>query len=337
MGRSYKVNMLSEDQYDEWDKLVDLSPHGSIYSKSFFLKALCEAGGTHYRILAVFRGEEMAGGVGLHFIHSKFGEIVQSRGLLYYNGMVIKANETKYPSKSTYYDMDIVKALCRELEDKRYASIQLLNRGSLEDIRPFLFCGWSAQIQYTYEVPLQDMDLLWQRTEQNVRRLITRCQKMKREWAASDDFTAVYRLHEATCARKGIPTYFPFEQFQALYNRLSLNNNAQLFLTLSSESQPIAGQIVIYSAHPVTHTWAAAADPEYMNTGASAFLRWKVFEEMSRRGFAFNDLTDAMNETVAKFKSQFGGILRPCYRVFRLNSRRLHWYNRAQHYIPWIK
>jgi hypothetical protein len=46
--------------------------------------------------------------------------------------------------------------------------------------------------------------------------------------------------------------------------------------------------------------------------GATAFLRWKVFEVLSGLGYAANDLTDAALNSVAHFKSQLGGTLEMC-------------------------
>ena len=66
---------------------------------------------------------------------------------------------------------------------------------------------------------------------------------------------------------------------------------------------------------PVLLAWAAqaaAADPAFLNTGATAFLRWKVFETLSSLGYAANDLTDAALNPVTHFKSQLGGDLELC-------------------------
>jgi hypothetical protein len=114
--------------------------------------------------------------------------------------------------------------------------------------------------------------------------------------------------------------YFPSERFRTLYEALKAENCCQIFFAVSPEGKPLAAQIVLFTDHPVTHTWAAGADPDHLCTGASAFLRWKVFEELNRRGFAYNDLTDAMEKSVAKFKSQFGGDLVLCPIVHRVNS-----------------
>lgn len=60
----------------------------------------------------------------------------------------------------------------------------------------------------------------------------------------------------------------------------------------------------------MSHTVAAAFDAEYMQLGATAFLRWNAFEHLSRLGYEANDLTDATLNPVTHFKSQLGGDLK---------------------------
>jgi hypothetical protein len=77
----------------------------------------------------------------------------------------------------------------------------------------------------------------------------------------------------------------------------------------------------------------AGSDPQFLQSGASAFLRWKVFEDLSGRGYQFNDLTDAMNDRVAKFKSQFGGRLEPSFVVYKEISSRLRRENKLKNIV----
>ena len=70
----------------------------------------------------------------------------------------------------------------------------------------------------------------------------------------------------------------------------------------------------------MTHTVCAAADTEYLRFGTTPFLRWSVFEELSRLGYRANDLTDAALNPVTRFKSQLGGQL-VCNLVLRRPDR----------------
>jgi hypothetical protein len=45
-------------------------------------------------------------------------------------------------------------------------------------------------------------------------------------------------------------------------------------------------QFVLLGGFPVSHSVSAATDPAFMASGATPFLRWKVFEALSAMGYA---------------------------------------------------
>jgi hypothetical protein len=81
------------------------------------------------------------------------------------------------------------------------------------------------------------------------------------------------------------------------------------------DGKVIASQLVLTCAHPLSHTVSAAADPEYLNLGVNAFLRWRAAESLAAAGHTANDLTDAALNPVTHFKSQLGGDLVMCHVV----------------------
>jgi Acetyltransferase (GNAT) domain len=324
------VKTLDESEYERWDRFVDESPYGGIYNQSYFLDALCRALGTHFRILAVFKHDELLGGAGLHFVPGQYGDMVQLRPLLYYNGLVIKDFESKYPSITESRQAEVIQAILGELEGGKYASAELSNRHPLSDLRPFLRHGWQVFPRYTYIVPVSDPLQQWEHVEQNLRRLISRCERDGVRLEPSEDADAFYSMYENTYLRKGVQPYILREKFIELHRVLRTHNACQIYFAVMPDGRRAAGEIVLMSKHPVTHTWMAGSDPEFLRTGASAFLRWKVFEDLHRRGYAYNDLTDAMNDHVAKFKSQFGGRLETSFVVHNEFSSRLRIRNRIR-------
>jgi hypothetical protein len=79
--------------------------------------------------------------------------------------------------------------------------------------------------------------------------------------------------------------------------------------TPPAEDRPVATQLILLGPGAVSHTVTAGSDPEYLSTGANAFLRWGAFREISKLGYSGNDLTGAGLTPVTRFKSQLGGDL----------------------------
>jgi CelD/BcsL family acetyltransferase involved in cellulose biosynthesis len=190
----------------------------------------------------------------------------------------------------------------------RYASVKLKPRAALVDLRSFLARGWSATHGYTYVVSIADLAQTRLRVEHNLRRLIDRCTREGMAFTEDDDFDSFFRLHELTMQRVGFRAYLPQAAFRTFYHELNAARVIRVFQARLADGAPIAAQLVLLG-HRVTHTVSAAADPAHLKSGASAFLRWRVFERLHQLGYEANDLTDASLNPVSHFKSQFGGEL----------------------------
>ena len=303
------AEILGETDFPEWTRLVAQSGEGSVYSLPEYLAALCEAAGGRFRILAARQGDEIVGGIGLFERGDGAGRQVSPRLLLYYNGIVLRAYESRYPSQRTARRNAILEALASGLSALGYGRIALRCRSPLSDVRVLLARGWTAIPQYSYVVPIGDPDALWSRMEQNLRRLVERCREKGVTITEDDDFDAFYRLHAQVHERKGARLYLPEAPFRRFFERLRGSGLARLFHARLPEGQAISSQLVLLGPHPVTHTASAAADAAHLKLGATAFLRWNVFGRLAELGYAANDLTDANLSPVTHFKAQLGGDL----------------------------
>jgi hypothetical protein len=312
LGRALNVRELSREEYPEWSRFVDQSSAGGPYASTEYLDALCEATGGRYEVVAVFRGQDIVGGVALYEERHRLGTVVKPRLLLQYNGPVFKTYDTKYPSVKTARYVDTARALLDHLAGRRYARLRLKCRSPVRDARPFLSSGWQVHPSYTYVVSLRDLPSAWSKVEQNLRRLIERCRRTGMTMTEDDDFASFYRMHHGTHDRKGASLYLPRDAFERFFRRLRSAGMCRLYHARIEDGRSVSAQLVLASGHPVTHTVSAGADPEYLRSGASAFLRWSAFEDLASRGYEANDLTDAALNPVTHFKSQFGGDLEPC-------------------------
>src|SRR6185369_4861861 len=124
-----------------------------------------------------------------------------------------------------------------------------------------------------------------------------------------DDFDSFWRMHETTTERKGTEIYLPEAAFRRLFSTLRGLGLCRMYQARLPSGQSVSAQLVLLGKHAVAHSVSAGADPVHLNSGATAYLRWKAFEALSALGYAANDLTDAALNSVAHFKSQLGGNL----------------------------
>jgi hypothetical protein len=318
------VSILQETEYAEWAKLVAESPDGSIYSTPEYLDALCRAGGGRFRIVAVRRGNELAGGVALYERDLALGRYVAPRLLLYYNGLVLRRFAIKYPSEQTSRQLQVMGALQQWLDAQRYGWVMLKCRSPLADARPFLAAGWEVRPGYSYVVQISDLAAAWGRVEQNLRRLVERCRGQGMQFVEDDDFATFYRLHALTMERKDTARYLSEDAFRQYYETLKRQDLCRLYHARLPDGQAIASQLVLLGPSPVSHTVSAAADPAHLKSGVNAFLRWQSFEALAALGKTANDLTDAALNPVTHFKSQLGGDL-VLGLILERQTRRYRW------------
>lgn len=330
MRAGFATRVLGEAEYPAWRQLVARSPQGALYSTPEYLDALCEAAGGTFRILAVEKGDELLGGVAIYERTSRFGAYVSPRLLLYYNGVVLRPYETRYPSLRTSRQNEILEALERGLAVLGYGHITLRCRSSITDVRVFLARGWTARPQYSYVVPLADMDRLWARMEQNLRRLVERSAREGLSITADDDFDSFFRLHSQIHERKRASLYLPRAVFERFFDRLRSRGLARLYHARLPQGPSVSTQLVLLGPHPVSDTVCAASDGQYLNLGATAFLRWNVFKRLSEQGFTANDLTDAALNPVTHFKAQLGGDLHTCLLLESPESASFRWARRGR-------
>ena len=323
MASEMPTRFLAPTEYAHWTKLVTQSPDGSVYSLPDYLDALCTAAGGQYRVLVAERDGHIVGGIALYERASRSGAFVAPRRLLYYNGIALMPHETKYPSQRTSWQLQTLTALEQALSALPYARLRFKNRSTLDDVRVFLSRHWSVDPIYTYVVDLSDLEVAWARVDKNQRRLIGRCTEQGLVVTMDDDFDPFFRLHEQTHDRKGGPLYLPRDAFRVFVERLRSKSLCRLYHVRLPDGRVVASQLVLASEHPVTHTVCCGADAEFMNLGASAFLRWKVFEDLAHAGYKANDLTDAELNPVTHFKSQLGGDLTLCFELARADRLRL--------------
>ena len=311
------LRIIDESEYPMWNRFVESSPTGSVYSSTHYLSVLAKAVNATVRVAVVENAGTIVGGIALLESDTRWGRILDPRLLLQYNGIVLGKSESKYPSYKTSVELKVIEQIARFLEDQSYASMMVKCRWPFMDVRALLARGWSVIPTYTYIVPLTDLEQQWDRVDRNTKRLIRRCSGEGIVVTQDDDFDSFYRMHKETHERKGAPLYLDRQAFRAYFQELFESGVARLFHARLHDGKSVAAQLVLTGGHNMSETVSACADSNYLSSGASAYLRWSSFERLAESGFRQNDLTDASLNNVTRFKSQFGGDLRICLACLR--------------------
>jgi hypothetical protein len=320
--RSFEISLLGEEDYDAWDDFVSGQERtGSIYSTARYLDILCRAAGGSFSVVAVRNGELFLGGIGLYRRHVDGRDVISTRMLLTFNGMVLRDDLLAFEGDGSTRTK-CLDALHDFLSRQPGKAITLHCRDGCQDFRPFLERGWQATPTYTIVIPTSDSSKLWSRFDKNARRLVRRAENAGCTVEPDNDFNSFYHAHEEVHRRKGSPLYLPKESFRRYFDDLVAAHLGVIFTARTSGRAPAAAQLVLLGKHSCSHTVCAGSYEAHLSTGASYLLRWRAFVELGDRGYAMNDLTNASLGPVTKFKEQLGGNLKMDMRLGLRRRRR---------------
>ncbi|BAQ65679.1 GNAT family N-acetyltransferase [Geminocystis sp. NIES-3709] len=311
MSRELTTRFLSENEYKKWAKFVLESPTGSIYSLPEYLEILCQITGDSFRILGVFQGIELVGGIALYETWSAFSlvAVASPRSLLSFHSPVLKHYSSNYPSKIRARYVAILESLINKLLELPYVYLNLSISHLINDMRPFLKVGWQVYPHYTYIINLKDTNKVWLNIEQNLRRLVDRAVKNGLNFSDDDDFDSFYKLHSETYQRKGLQLYLSENQYRKYYELLREKNLCRLHQVRLNNGQSIGAFLILNDNKSRSYTIFAGSDHNYLNLGSATFLRWKSFEHLGKLGYETNDLMGSSLNKVGHFKNQLGGEL----------------------------
>ncbi len=314
-----ETNILESSAYERWNSLVERAPMGSVYALTTYLDVLSAVTGTDFKIVGVWKGDELWGGVPLFQIKSPYGICSGPRYLLYYNGIIIKEG-LGFSSR-----LALTEALEAKLRSMRYARIVLNSRapigdenleeqtfgggGQFVDVRPFQSNGWKSWPSFSYLVFLSTESRAEDSFDKNLRRLVRRAEERGLSFSEDMDFEGFYDLHNEIHLRKGAPLYLSKEAFKTYFERLKKAELVRLFNARDAQGRVVSTQLVLAGKHPVTHSVCAGTAIEELDSGVTAFLRAGVFNALANSGYRANDLTDAALNSVTAFKGQLGGRL----------------------------
>jgi len=310
-----EIRELGENDLKAWDDFVERSPQGSIFSSSSWFKVLNEAHDGTSEILVVFKNGRIVGGI-LIFVRKKsIFKVVGLPPLTPFTSVLFDESNLKKLPKIESQQKIIIKAISDYLI-KKYGFISISLQPNVGDIRQFLWCGWNAIVNYTYESEIRNLKELWNNLGKDARTTINKG-KHNGLTISNGDISDFYGLYVKTFSRQNLGTPIKEDFIKKLYCILSKNNKCKLYFSKTKEGKNAASALVVWD-NKKAYYLLAASDPE-IKEGAPSFLLWKIIEDISK-SFEKLDLVGANTPHIVKFKNEFATKLVPYYGVEKYNS-----------------
>lgn len=312
------TKQLTQNEYKEWDDFLDRSQHGTIFHKSYWLKACQDEFKNPFKIYGCFKNNILCGGCSYYEKQELFKIAYSLCTMTPYGGFVLENLDPNKVREGESTQNKIINSLITQINFNKYDYICMINSPEFIDVRPFIFKDWEVDVKYTYYLNLKD-DIdktISKNALKNVKRALKNNIVIEK-YNSSDTF---YNLYVKTFQRQNLEPYASKTFFKNILDLLQTYGDGEMWVAKTENAEIIAADIIIWDKNRA-YRWAAASDPEFKNTACTSLLLYTLFKEFKKRGFDSINLMTANTPHLSKFTSGFNPQLIPYYSLIDENNK----------------
>jgi len=317
--------ILRETQIDEkWDCFINDSVNGTIFSKSYYLKA----SGVNYKCYYCFKTKELRAAVVV--IESNDGKDIYLDDLIIYNGIIYNKPTNKQNHAQQFSEQfKIQEFIAHELE-KKYTNIEISLHPSIIDIRAFLWVNYGEDkpqykpdIRYTTYIDICDFkdakkleDIsIYNKASTSRRQQIRYAIKKEYKTISSDNSQFFIEFYQKTMNRQDIEVDIDkLKTMQNLIDNLIIENKAKLYASYD-EKDELSSMAFFGWDNKRAYYIFGASDPDKRNGHSGTNVLWEAFYDLSKNGINEVDLEGINSPARGWFKLSFGGDIVPYYEM----------------------
>ena len=151
-----EVPTLKPEEYLLWDKLVELSPMGTIFHTSQWIATAGSESKVKTEFFGAFSSGQLVGGCAIysHKIAGLFTSAITTLPLTPYGGVIMQPLESSKIREREKYEWSIINSLLSGIQSRQPHILSLTMSPQVTDIRPYTWQGWNESVKYCYILPL---------------------------------------------------------------------------------------------------------------------------------------------------------------------------------------
>jgi Acetyltransferase (GNAT) domain len=284
-----------------WNSLVDISPQGSPFVRSWWLEAV---GGT-VEILGYFKGGSLVAGMPL-YSEKRFGIPLYTMPKLTQTLGPVLAAPTGKQVAAIWQEMEVLGAFAKELA--RFRIFFQAFHPSLHNWSPFFWNGFTQTSRATQVVDLSAPDKLSERMAKGARRHI---RKAERQGITIEPCSPenLWRAEEQSFSRQRMKVPHSIEYLKGLHDAAQNNHAGGCFAAFDRERRMHCACFIVWDNNRA-YTVASGADPELRDSGAHSLLTLYL-ARLAAEHSPVLDFAGSMLQTVELFLRSFGAVQVP--------------------------
>jgi hypothetical protein len=316
---------LIEAECDEnWDRFVDNSINGTIFSKSHYLKAL----NVNYKLYYCYKEKELRAAVSLIESENKKNTILND--FIVYNGIMYnKPTTDQNHSQKLSEQFRIQEFIATELA-VNYENIELSLHPSVVDVRAFLWINYSdnkpqynSNIRYTTYLDISDFknskkleDIsIYNKASNSRRQQIRYAIKKHYQTEIINDPGKLVNFYKKTMNRQGLEVEIKkIQRMEGLSSKLIEKDMAKIYASYDDLGE-LSSMALFGWDNKRAYYIFGANDPAKRNGHSGTNVLWEAFYDLSKMDINEVDLEGVNSPHRGWFKLSFGGDILPYYEI----------------------
>ncbi|OPY69586.1 MAG: FemAB family protein [Syntrophorhabdaceae bacterium PtaU1.Bin034] len=304
---SVEIAAIKETDYESWDNFIATSANGTLFHKSYWLKA----SGRPFDVWGAYKsGNLVAGYVASR--KSLLGRpVVAPPFLTPYSGFVLKKPEGG-PAHQISFQIEVAKSFAEFLPDQYPWGMSPFSPG-VECMLPFLWDNFVVRPCYTYLLDISDPNRVWEGIDGEWRREIKKAKTAGVEVVTDVSFEKVVEVVNQSYERQGLR--FRVEEAKPYFLEIAKRNQCKSFLCIDKTGRELSAAYAVWDDRRLYSLLQGYSDDKSY-TGASPLCKWEMIRFASEElGLREMDVEGTGLPRIEAFHRRFGGKLTPRYEI----------------------
>lgn len=308
------VHVLSPEQFEQWDALVSLSPHGTVFHYSWWLQAT----GSEFKILGYWdQNGNLLGGIPLPFKRRAGLTLYHSPQLTPYLGPIFDLTAVDKTADRLLIMRGAGEQLARAI--RGFDSLCYTVGAAAPDLQGFLWDDFRADLGYTFRIDAGiTVDQAFQQISRTHRQKLNKSAEYRIEIA--DDVSVLSKLSNQTFERQGIARPYTENYLQRLWQEASKRNRGAVYTARDVSGRPAAALFIVYD-YRTSYQIVSGVDMAVPNSPAGGLLTWKGICDALNAGRTF-DFEGSSIRGVEQYYRRWGGQAHPVWHLKKTGSLR---------------
>lgn len=304
--------LSAADDLSKWDELVNESPQGTLFCRSWWLRAVC---GDDFNVLIAIRDGHIVAGMALPYSFSgKQKKIIRppmttTMGVIFRESITVSDNYERRLSA----EIDLLCGLVAAIPNCDGFKVSF--HPTISNWLPFYWQNYRQTTSYTYVLEdISDIDRLIKLFHHSKRKNLARAQKLVRvdREISVDTF---YQHHKMTLKKEGKVITYTADYLHRIVAASQTHANVELLAAIDSLGIIHSAIVVLYDRVSAYYV-ASSIDPDYKNSGSATMLLVESIRKVAGTTNRF-DFEGSMIPGVEQSFRRFGAKQVPYFVIYK--------------------